>query len=137
MSLGSKELFHSNFWAYLIRTNEYRRLIHAFFKDFDLQTFDKVERENKHRDLTIFDKNGKEYLIENKIKSYPDEDQLKEYSGGSFIKGSITGIKEHPFKLDKWKFTSYSEIASNKTKRNKRQFFQISKRPSKRLLQYP
>lgn len=114
MSLGSKELFHSNFWAFLIGTKEYRGLINAFFPDFSLEAFEKVTREDGHRDLTIYDKDGREFVIENKIKSYPDEDQLKRYGNESknFASGAITGIKNPPFELEKWRFVSYAEIAA-------------------------
>ncbi len=120
MSLGSKELFHSNFWAYLIKTEEFRGLINAFFEDFDLAKYSGDLREDKHRDLTIRDIEGKEYVIENKIKSYPDKNQLIKYSAiGNFQKGAITGIKEPPFSLDNWNFVSYSRIASKLREINK------------------
>lgn len=120
MSLGSKELFHSNFWAYLIKTEEFRGLINAFFEDFDLAKYSGDLREDKHRDLTIRDTEGKEYVIENKIKSYPDKNQLIKYSAiGNFQKGAITGIKEPPFSLDNWNFVSYSRIASKLREINK------------------
>ena len=120
MSLGSKELFHSNFWAFLIKTDEFRELIKAFFNDFDLAKYKSIEREDRHRDLTIYDIDGNEFVIENKIKSYPNEHQLKEYSKkGHFYKGTITGIKEPPFSVEKWTFISYSQIASKLREINK------------------
>ena len=36
MSLGSKELFHSNFWAWLIDYN--KRFVECFFPGFDVNS---------------------------------------------------------------------------------------------------
>lgn len=119
MSLGSKELFHSNFWAFLIETKEYRGLINAFFPDFSLETYERVAREDRHRDLTIYDKQGREFVIENKIKSYPRKDQLEEYSEkGNFALGAITGINKPPFELEGWTFVSYAHIVNELKKLN-------------------
>ncbi len=113
MSLGSKELFHSNFWAYLMKQEECKGLISFFFKEIDVYSEAEIEREDKNRDLVIYSK-GKEYVIENKIKSYPNRSQLERYSKKTNLeKGVITGIKEPPFELpDKWSFISYHEISS-------------------------
>lgn len=114
MSLGSKELFHSNFWAYLMGNPSYKEFIHSFFPELDLNLVTKVERENEHRDIVIFAGN-KQYVIENKIKSYPDKEQLSRYGENSnMVAGVITGINRPPFDLPtKWKFVSYEEIAKN------------------------
>lgn len=113
MSLGSKELFHSNFWAYLIEQKETRELIKCFFPDFEIEMYDRVGREDNNRDLTIYDKNGNEYVIENKIKSYPRLEQLEGYEKGKFRSGVITGINEPPFKLQNWRFVSYHMISES------------------------
>ena len=64
MSLHSKELFHSNFWAWLFGHNvEYAKI---FFPD--LESCKKIEREQKNRDITIWSEDGKAYLVENKFK---------------------------------------------------------------------
>ena len=55
MSLGSKELFHSNFWAWLMRRNP--EFIKTFFPKFRSQK-PSVEREEKHRDITIHTEKG-------------------------------------------------------------------------------
>jgi len=116
MSLGSKELFHSNFWAWIIEQEYGKEFIHVFFPNFVLEQFDKCEREDKNRDLVIYDKNGKQYIIENKIKSYPNKKQLEDYekeTGESFAFGVITGLIEPPFiPGEKWRFVSYSNIAN-------------------------
>lgn len=110
MSLGSKELFHSNFWKWIIDQDFGKEFIIVFFKDFPIEDFGSATREDKHRDLVIKDKNGNEYVIENKIKSYPNKDQLKEYSK-NIVEGAITGIKEPSFEVEKWHFVSYKEIS--------------------------
>ena len=115
MSLGSKELFHSNFWAWIIEQEYGKDFIKVFFPDFELELFDKCKREDKNRDLVIYDTNGKQFVIENKIKSYPSKAQLDEYekeTGDAFVAGVITGIENPPFDTgDKWKFVSYKEIS--------------------------
>ena len=111
MSLGSKELFHSNFWKYLMDKKEFDSFIKLFFKDANLSDGYKVEREKENMDLLIT-AGGKRYVIENKIKSYPNEKQLIEYSENNIAQGIITGIKKPPFQLpEKWDFISYQDIA--------------------------
>lgn len=101
MSLGSKELFHSNVWAWLIEQDP--AFIKVFFPDFDDQRYEYrgVSRECWHRDVIIWledcDKKKRcYYVIENKIKSLQDEEQLKRYSedkdGNTLLKGVFTGI---------------------------------------------
>lgn len=108
MSLGSKELFHSNFWAWIIEQEEGRPFINVFFPDFKLSDFKEVKREDGNRDLVIRDVAGNEYVIENKIKSYPSLKQIEDYR---CFKGVLTGIKEPPFELPKkWEFKSYKTI---------------------------
>lgn len=112
MSLGSKELFHSNFWKYLLDTKECSALIKLFFEDIDLSKGYEIEREKQHMDLVIIT-NGQKYVVENKIKSYPSEKQLIDYTENDICCGVITGIKKPPFIPPKpWHFVSYSEIAN-------------------------
>lgn len=86
------------------------------FPNFDITEPNiSIAREKKNRDLVIYDGSGNEYVIENKIKSYPDKNQLQKYTVDSpnMIAGVITGINKSPFELpDKWCFVSYSEIGS-------------------------
>ena len=105
MSLGSKELFHSNVWAWLIGQD--REFIKVFFTDFDekMYRFISVERETCNRDVIIWlqkqgytNKDEKYYLvIENKIKSLPTKEQLENYTenidGNKCLQGVFTGIK--------------------------------------------
>lgn len=136
MSLGSKELYHSNVWAWLIENDP--KFIKVFFRDYDenIYEFESVSREYKDRDLTIRfhkkeDANDKYYyVIENKIKSLQSEDQLKKYtedlSGYVLLQGVFTGIKNAlnedtltlphknaPEKTSSWEFLDYATIAKN------------------------
>ncbi|MCM1533207.1 MAG: PD-(D/E)XK nuclease family protein [Corallococcus sp.] len=105
MSLGSKELYHSNVWAWLLEKD--REYIKAFF-NIDLTEFDnkfEVRRELAHRDITIWlhkkgypDNQGKCYLvIENKIKSLPTKEQLQDYTedlgNNELFAATYTGIR--------------------------------------------
>ncbi len=112
MSLHSKELFHSNFWAWLFERNS------AYAKIFfsDIPHYDNVEREQGNRDITIWSGENA-YIIENKFKSIPRLQQIKEYQsevGSGFVEGVLTGIKCPDFMADEsnWKFISYCDIAS-------------------------
>ena len=113
MSLGSKELFHSNFWAYLMRRKDYKLFVYSLFEELEHSEPIEIKREFKNRDIVILYKN-KEFVIENKIKSYPDQEQLKRYGEDiNMVRGIVTGIKKPPFELPKkWTFVSYFEIAS-------------------------
>lgn len=109
MSLCSKELFHSNFWAWLIENDpEYATV---FFKDFNVHVFDKVQRESLHRDITIITTQKEYFIVENKLKSIPREDQLNDYKKSYFTKGVLTGIEDIGIKSDGWSFISYDDIA--------------------------
>lgn len=75
MSLSSKELFHSNLIAFLIeQNNEFAN----FILEDESNTECNVFREKMNIDITV-ERNGKKYLIENKVKSLPDADQLIKY----------------------------------------------------------
>lgn len=84
LSLGSKELFHSNFWEYLlVDADSSLPAVRAFFgipKNADI----KVLREKKNFDLLVYweekDKRTTCLIIENKVKSLPDAAQLKKYA---------------------------------------------------------
>ena len=90
LSLTSKELFHSNFIAWLAR--EYPNIIgNIFAKHIGLpETYtikpETIKREENHIDLMfdIIDVQDAEaiyhIIIENKVKSLPDINQLSEYS---------------------------------------------------------
>lgn len=95
MSLGSKELFHSNIWAWMMEN--FKEDAGKFFSPFldgfngEAYSISKVEREKENADLVITFSNGKKLVIENKIKSLPNIMQLesygkkKEFSDSSFL----------------------------------------------------
>lgn len=116
-SLGSKELFHSNFIAWL--AEKYPKNTGKLFSQFlkkqngDI-TIIKVEREAQNRDMCLFFANGQELIIENKVKSIPNRDQLENYSSGSsdnqnFI---LLTLVDPAFELpDDWAKLSYFELS--------------------------
>lgn len=135
MSLGSRELYHSNVWAWLIENDP--DFVKVFFPDFQKEVYTVlgVSRECKHRDIIIWlQKTGykgkKEkyfYVIENKIKSLQQEDQLKNYTENlwesTLLQGTITGI-ENNLEKDRisfenkstkeqvvWEFVGYATIS--------------------------
>lgn len=126
MSLGSKELYHSNVWTWLIRQDP--AFAKAFIPDIDDNIiFDDVSREERHRDLTIWynmpDGSKQFYIIENKLKSIPHINQLEEYTkdaGDNMIGGVLTGLSK-PVIMDgkdiitvngkNWHFVPYSTLS--------------------------
>ena len=76
MSLGSRELFHSNFLAWL-----FEKYPAALARVFDLPDRNyEVSREEKYLDLVVHDGGTPVLIVENKVKSYPDLGQLQNYS---------------------------------------------------------
>ena len=135
MSLGSKELFHSNVWAWLIEND--KNFIKVFIPSFEIANYKDGEniwarREDKNRDILIWleDNNGEKQhiVIENKIKALPTVHQLEKYTvnlgDSSFLHGVLTGIGpcildlEKPDGFDfkklsgKWSYVNYEEIAN-------------------------
>lgn len=111
MSLGSKELFHSNFWAWLMKTDS--KFISIFFEG--ITEYKAIKREEKNRDITIHTNDGI-YIIENKIKSLPYVEQLAKYqiaAGKNFKGGVIAALKEPNFDCD----AEYN-VTVNKNKHN-------------------
>jgi len=76
MSLGSRELFHSDFLSWLFEEHP-DALMHVF--DLSVQDCN-VSREEQHLDLVVRDDKTPVLIVENKVKSYPDLAQLKRYS---------------------------------------------------------
>ena len=119
MSLCSKELFHSNFWAWLMKQDE--SFIEIFFKNEGNKQLAGIGREDGNRDVTVYRKSNKDdekekadiYVIENKLKSIPTEEQLKNYKAGVrkweiWKDGVLTGIKKPLFEMpDGWSFLSH------------------------------
>ncbi|ALB42571.1 hypothetical protein AA650_20815 [Anabaena sp. WA102] len=83
LSLSSKELFHSNFLAWICGL--YPEILSVVFADYlkhDVSSckISNVYRESEKIDLTLKYSHGETLIIENKVKSLPDFEQLKEYS---------------------------------------------------------
>jgi hypothetical protein len=123
MSLGSKELFHSNVWAWLLEADPV--FLRAFTGElFDPTQISRIEREEGHRDITIWLRSGKAVVIENKLKSIPTKAQLQQYEDGlgdKFAYGILTGLAPSDIVeegniiildgREPWHFVSYSDIA--------------------------
>ena len=77
LSLTSRELFHSNFWAWLLR--KYPKIFTSvFYQNYDSKSNVEVLREKYNFDLLL--KIDNEYIIiENKCKSVPNKAQLEKY----------------------------------------------------------
>ncbi len=84
MSLASKELFHSNFIAWILEVDgvDSTPLLKLFFKDNSIvkSDFKKVDREISNFDIRIWLKDGRSVVVENKVKSLPYKEQLEKYS---------------------------------------------------------
>ncbi len=78
MSLTSKELFHTNFWAWMLR--KYPQIFTpVFYSQYNNK--DKVEVLREYENTDLFLKIGnKSVIIENKLKSLPDKKQLERYN---------------------------------------------------------
>lgn len=120
MSLGSMELFHSNFLYWLLQTNI--KFVRVFFNkneisDDILYTIkkSKIRREYKHTDISIECNTGM-FIIENKIKTLPNKNQLLEYETSSninFKKGKFLVIGDcakPDFVLENWEPLFYNDI---------------------------
>lgn len=123
LSLGAKEISHSNFWEWLIniKIDGIHPFVEIFIPEFyqNKNEFVEVKREEGHRDLTIYFKSNDEkkvVFVENKLKSIPTSEQLKKYVSNwknkkhKFDYGILTGINK-TFDEPNWEFLSYSEIA--------------------------
>jgi hypothetical protein len=133
LSLSSKELFHSNFWAWFFEqegndpTEFFSGKIGSDLgklKNVDRETQRKLTRKNKtvNFDLYLEFEYGS-IIIENKIKSIPDETQLEEYLEAA-IKGNEILFLLSPYKpenIDGYNHIEYYEllnILNNKIKSN-------------------
>lgn len=133
LSLCSRELFHSNFWAWLIEKQPIQ-VLPIFVKDLDLSKIDLSNFDVKREETVskVIQKNiytGKEinkkcnadisfklgdtlYIIENKFKSLPDSAQLNNYiEGKSNTKIILASFIKPYFELKpNMSFVSYETI---------------------------
>ena len=111
MSLGSKELFHTNFWYWLIQQD--KNFIKVFFPNvLDADKICLNKREKDNFDIS-FEYLGKRFILENKLKSLPQIEQLNNYESktDNFGGGVLTWLTEPNFELPKgWGFVSYITI---------------------------
>ncbi|MFP4402629.1 MAG: PD-(D/E)XK nuclease family protein [Candidatus Nanoarchaeia archaeon] len=109
LSLASKELFHSNFIAWLIENNpyEFNRILSSIITHEKIPNIlikdgiGVVERETRNKDLTIYLEDNKKIVIENKVKSIPSLQQLKKYSTDSGTYYILLSLIKPSFNLDK------------------------------------
>lgn len=100
LSLGSKELFHSNFLAWCCET--WRKEMGEVWSELlckpsmsikcDVGKFKAVRREYKNHDLEIDFEDETTLLIELKVKSVPTQKQLEEYSSGVNSKETLYSL---------------------------------------------
>ena len=130
LSLHSKELFHSNFIAWIAERN--KDAFRKFFEDFTgIQLPDKfrVEREKQNFDLCIsalndnYQEGSISCIIENKVKSMPYAEQLEKYSeklesmGAKDAKKVLLSLstKSRP-NVDGWVCRTYEDLANSLAK---------------------
>lgn len=118
MSLSSKELFHSNFIAWLAEKypDEMSKVFGANGR------VKKVEREKKNIDLTLHLSNGKKIIIENKVKSIPYADQLNRYNKACsktdiFILLTLIEPAFDQQTAPNWSFLHYEQFVDNLKKK--------------------
>lgn len=134
LSLGSKELFHSNFLEFLwdYDKNCFIEMVNSLLKStgksITLYQSSDLRREKEHFDLCIFNEEKPhivyDLVLENKVKSLPDKGQLDRYVGDiqkkKGGKGTIFVLlslaKEFPDKKGiedekKWIVVNYKELA--------------------------
>ena len=87
LSLSSKELFHSNMIGWLLENN--LNFARKFFGSENLVGVGKVAREKHNFDLLVtanYRDGNKNYVIENKVKSLPDAEQIRGYQNKAKVK---------------------------------------------------
>ena len=124
LTLGSKELAHSNFWKWLVelKINDKHPYVELFIEDFyeKRYKFDCITREEGNRDISIHFDNTEGakccHVVENKIKSLPTMEQLNKYQEDveakhELFSGTLTGLKDTLDDKAPWSFLSYDAIA--------------------------
>jgi len=121
LSLGSKELFHSNFWEWLSIINPSDTLALFALKKLTYSKEQKIkfEREKNNIDLTISGDNFS-IIIENKVKDIPHPQQLEKYWNKFMTDNKNTSKKmvfvlvtlfEPVFPIKNWEIITYQNIA--------------------------
>lgn len=126
LSMASKELFHSNFLYYIL--NKYKPtksnnnqsikdFISKLFEISDWQNYN-IYREKHNFDLLIVFDNKVLLVLENKVKSMPEQNQLEKYKiKAESIKYYDEYKKEYrllsiyPAKFENWIYINYKEYS--------------------------
>lgn len=114
LSLTSKELFHSNFWAWLIKKYPLK-FTSIFYSKYDGHTIPQVLREKYNFDLLLIIEN-KFIIIENKFKSLPDKNQLDRYIEKANKQGwdnELVLVSYMPPSFPLKNFISYNDLYSH------------------------
>ena len=118
---GQRELFHSNFLAWFFDTLP--DLADAVFRDLTIDdpastaTRRRVERERENLDLVLRWPGAAPLVIENKVFSLPEKDQLDEYRektarwAGAPAQHVLLSMSPPQQPVDRWTFLSYQELA--------------------------
>ncbi len=130
LSLHSKELFHSNFIAWIAERN--KEAFRKFFEDFtgiQVPNNFRVKREYKNFDLCISALNDNDQegsiscIIENKVKSMPYAEQLEKYSeklesmGAKDAKKVLLSLPTESLpNVDGWVRRTYEDLANSLAK---------------------
>jgi len=126
LSLSSLELFHSNFLAYLFECDR-----SVFMQCFGLSIptkpykirrefcLGKINGKKVVTDIAVLDSDSEEpiLIIENKIKSYPNENQLKEQSQlapmAKKVLLSLFPVLPNVYQSTDFSFMSYSDLTNH------------------------
>jgi len=114
LSLTSRELFHSNFWAWILR--QYPQIFtKVFYEEYDGKADVKINREKNNFDLSL--QVGDEFIIiENKIKSMPNKEQLEKYWAKAKTDNKklvLVSYFKPLFSLEKnWNYLSYEDLCN-------------------------
>ena len=119
MSQDSLENFHTSFLCWLLNT--YPEFTKLFTSNTNFLSCKKQQSHgnNIRTDLEIELNNKEIIIIENKLKSFPNNEQLEKYSAffskkyktTSFVLLSLVQKENLPNNWDKWEHKSYSELA--------------------------
>ena len=123
MSLGSKELFHSNFLAWIFDKSDQKAFALHILNQFPIinncitDITESPSREKYNIDLTLKvkfnDGNDKIIVIENKVKSLPDKHQLSKYKdkNKADFYYLLTLVKPD-FNTDGWQTITYGDLSN-------------------------
>jgi hypothetical protein len=118
---GQRELFHSNFLAWFF--DALPELADAVFRDLSVDIEDDatrhrhVERERENLDLVLHWPDAAPLVIENKVFSLPEANQLHEYRAktarwkGAAAQHVLLSMSSPREPIDGWNYLSYQDLA--------------------------